>query len=98
MKNIIICHIGTPDGPLSNSLKHYGIERILQRTIIELSFSIGSYGMGDPGFWGFKLNKTKTYPEEWLILSLWGAGCAQVVLRWLYSRSDRRSRPENISN
>lgn len=73
-KNIIPCHEGSPNGPSPRSLRYLGISRILQRSIVQLSFSIGSYGMGGPGFWGFKFRQTDKYPEEWLILTLWGAG------------------------
>lgn len=71
--NIILSHEGTPNGPSPKSLRHFGTGRILQRTIVQLSQRMGSYGMGGPGFWGFKLNKTDIYPDEWLILSLWAA-------------------------
>lgn len=73
-RNIVICHEGTPDGPIPKTLREVGVTRILNRPIIGWSQSLGSYGMGGPGFWGFLLGKQGAYPEEWLILTLWHSG------------------------
>jgi hypothetical protein len=71
---VIPCHEGAPNGPAPKLLSEQGPGRILQRTILCWSPNIGSYGMGGPGFWGFKLARTGQYSEEWLILTVWNAG------------------------
>src|SRR5574341_64431 len=71
------------------TLRTAGIERILRRTILQWSDHFGSYGTGGPGFFGFKLEATQHYPEENLILTLWGA--ANWLLfdgRWLETNHD----------
>ena len=55
------------------TLKKTGITRILNRRVLDVCECLGSYGMGGPGFFGIKLEKSKKYPEEWLVLRLWGA-------------------------
>jgi hypothetical protein len=75
MKRYVIpCHEGTPSGPAPKLLSEQGIGRILQRKILCWSPNIGSYGMGGPGFWGFKLGTTGGHLQEWLILTVWNAG------------------------
>ncbi len=75
MKRYVLpCHEGAPNGPAPKSLREQGIGRILHRPILGWSPNIGSYEMGGPGFWGFKLAETDPYPEEWLILTVWNAG------------------------
>jgi hypothetical protein len=54
-------------------IKKGGPKRIIGRKIIETSRFLGSYGMGGPGFFGFKLEKKSRYPEEWIVLTLWAA-------------------------
>lgn len=71
--NIITCRVGSADGPPPLTLAEYGVNRIVGRKTIDMSTCIGSYGMGGPGFFGLCLAKTESFPEEWLILTLWGA-------------------------
>lgn len=54
-------------------IKKGGSNRVIGRKIIETSRYLGSYGMGGAGFLGFKLEKKNRYPEEWVVLTLWGA-------------------------
>jgi hypothetical protein len=54
------------------TIKKTGINRILNRKILDVVQYLGSYGMGGPGFFGIKLEKLKKYPEEWLVLRIWG--------------------------
>lgn len=59
-------------------------ERIVGRRIAEWSAYCGTYGMGGPGFFGLRVEATSDYPEEWLILRLWGApDWLNVNGRWL---------------
>ncbi|TAK10239.1 MAG: hypothetical protein EPO39_00585 [Candidatus Manganitrophaceae bacterium] len=73
-KYVLPCHEGAPNGPAPRLLHEEGVDRILHRSILCWSPNIGSYGMGGPGFWGFKLAESDPYPEEWLILTVWNAG------------------------
>jgi hypothetical protein len=57
------------------TLREAGLERITGRIITAWSASLGSYGMGGPGFFGLRLAATGEYPDEWLVLRMWGAGC-----------------------
>lgn len=75
-RNIIICTEG-PRGEPPRRLRDVGIRRILFRTILKWSAFIGTYGMGGPGFFGFRLAQSEEFRDEWLILTLWGA------TRWL---------------
>jgi hypothetical protein len=54
-------------------LRTLGIERIVGRQIIAWHHSLGSYGMGGPGFFGLQLGPSRAFPEEWLVLTLWAA-------------------------
>ncbi|PCJ58188.1 MAG: hypothetical protein COA79_14305 [Planctomycetota bacterium] len=70
--NITECwEAGTKNHP--ETLREIGVDRIIGREIIEYSGCKGTYGMGGPGFVGFRLDKTADYKKEWLILTLWGA-------------------------
>lgn len=42
--------------------------QIVGRVVREVSLTVGTYGMGGPGFFGLRLD------SEWLVISLWGAG------------------------
>lgn len=53
--------------------KKGGVKRVIGRNISDVSCYLGSYGMGGPGFFGFKLAKEGRYPSEWLVLTLWSA-------------------------
>jgi len=59
-------------------------ERIVNRSIIEFSAFCGTYGQGGPGFFGLKLAAANEYPEEWLLLIIYGA-CDWVTVNgeWL---------------
>ncbi len=71
-------------------VSHPSRERIEGRVVLEWSDSCGSYGMGGPGFFGFKLGKTDEHPEEWLIMTLWGANqWLEVNGRWLAAKEER---------
>lgn len=72
-KNIIPCNVGTPKGPPPKTLREVGISRIIGRKITRWSPDVGSYGMGGCGLFGARLSETSEFPEEWLILRLWGA-------------------------
>lgn len=50
-----------------------GTKRVVGRIIKDTNRYMGSYGMGGPGFFGFCLEATDKYPEEWLVLALWSA-------------------------
>ena len=54
-------------------LRDAGKERCVGRKVLKWSANLGSYGMGGPGFFGLRLQRTEQYPEEWLALTLWGA-------------------------
>jgi hypothetical protein len=60
-------------GKIPPTIKRIGINRILERKVLDVVQYLGSYGMGGPGFFGILLEKSKKYPEEWLVLRLWGA-------------------------
>jgi hypothetical protein len=65
-------------------LRDAGIERCRGREILEWSANLGTYGMGGPGFVGFRLKSTDNFPEEWFTLTLWGAGDWLLINdRWL---------------
>jgi len=55
------------------SLRHLGVERIPGRDVVAWSASLGSYGMGGPGFFGLQLSSSPAFPQEWLVLTLWAA-------------------------
>jgi len=59
-------------------------ERVLGRRVLEWSGHCGTYGQGGPGFFGLRLAATGVYPEEWLMLRLWGADdWLNINGRWL---------------
>ena len=58
---------------MPKTLREVGVTRVVGRRVIDWSESLGSYGMGGPGFFGLRLAATREYPEEWLALRLWGA-------------------------
>ena len=75
--NIIECAEGSPEGPPPLTLATTGVERIVTRAILAWHPHKGTYGMGGPGFYGFSLEQTSRFAQEWLVLRLWCAG------RWL---------------
>ena len=65
--------------------------QVIGKVILEWSPYCGTYGMGGPGFLGFRLRKGQ---PKWLIISIWGAD------EWVYAcgrslggRPTERSRP-----
>lgn len=74
-RNIIACK-DVIDGQeyVPETLREVDITRITGRWVRGWSASLGSYGMGGPGFFGLRLAESEEYPEEWLVLRLWGAG------------------------
>jgi hypothetical protein len=54
-------------------IKKGGVKRVVGRKILETCRYLGSYGMGGPGFFGFRLEKKGRYPEEWMVLTTWSA-------------------------
>lgn len=70
--NITECWEGKSKKP-PNTIREIGFDWVLGRKIIEYSGHLGSYGMGGPGFAGFKLDKKGDRNAEWLVLTLWGS-------------------------
>lgn len=63
-------------------------EAVLGRKVQEISMRCGTYGMGGPGFAGFRLAE-----DLWLILTLWGAAAwLQVDGRPIEANADRDGR------
>src|SRR3989338_3060646 len=54
------------------TLREVGIDRFLHREVLDWG-SAGDYGMGGAGFFALGLKKTENYPQEGLVLRLWGA-------------------------
>ncbi len=67
------------------SLKgEFDFGNLIGRKVIQFSPYCGTYGQGGPGFVGFKLEADADYPEEWLILCVWGAAdWLTVNKQWL---------------
>jgi len=42
-------------------------------TVCEVSFHLGTYGMGGPGFLGFLLNGPTPSDKRWMVITLWAA-------------------------
>jgi hypothetical protein len=73
-KNIVSTRDRVGDRYLpATGLRVLGIERILGREIVAWHHSLGSYGMGGPGFFGLHLAPSEAFPSEWLVLTLWAA-------------------------
>lgn len=53
------------------NLIEYGTENLLGSEIIDLCPYLGSYGMGGPGYFGFKIKVQKEF--RWLVVCLWNA-------------------------
>jgi hypothetical protein len=79
-RNLIACK-DVIDGQeyVPETMREVDIIRITDRWVRGWSANLGSYGMGGPGFFGLKLADTGDYPEEWLVLRLWGA-CNWLLL------------------
>ena len=83
--NLVTCSEGNGGTtPPPTLLQAGGAARVCSRIILEWSSSLGSYGMGGPGFFGLKLSANDDYSEEWLVLTLWSA-CSWLLLdgHWL---------------
>lgn len=49
-------------------------DEVQGRTILEIAYYAGTYGMGGPAFFGMRLSASHSAPEEWLLCTLWAAG------------------------
>ncbi len=78
--NISICTEDdfAPRGKKPITLRDIGVERILNRRVLTWSIK-GSYGTGGAGFFAIQMEANQHYPEEWLILALWGS-CTWLLL------------------
>ena len=87
--NIVHSVVGD-SGSAPVALRQAGVGRIIGRRVIEWSDSLGTYGMGGPGFFGLYLAESEAYPAEWLVLTLWGAG-EWVLLdgRWAHANPNQ---------
>lgn len=47
--------------------------RVVGRRVLQWSSHRGTYGMGGPGFFGLELEAKDDHPQEWLVLTIWGA-------------------------
>ncbi|MBE9222100.1 hypothetical protein IQ215_05255 [Cyanobacterium stanieri LEGE 03274] len=57
---------------------------IINRFIIDITYTAGSYGMGGYGFLGFQLSPTEKRKQEWLICTIFSASDWFTVNgRWL---------------
>ena len=73
-RNLIVCtDVFDGEYHVPETLREVGITRIVGRQVADWSANLGNYGMGGPGFFGLRLAATEEYPEEWLVLRLWGA-------------------------
>jgi hypothetical protein len=82
--NIISCFVKST-GARPSTLRDTGIDRIIHRTIIDWAPYMGTYGMGGPGFFGLRLEQTELFPDEWMVLTLWGAmEWLTIDDRWLH--------------
>ena len=69
-----------------------GVERVLSRKILEWSPSLGTWGRISPRFFGLFLEQQDTYPQEWLVLTVWGA--AEWLLlddQWVLAHANQHS-------
>lgn len=72
--NLITCYdVINGEGQTPPTLRELDITRILGREVLDWSPVQGTYGMGGPGFFGLELAPAGDYPQEWLVLRLWGA-------------------------
>ncbi|MBN1545929.1 MAG: hypothetical protein JW902_04645 [Syntrophaceae bacterium] len=55
-----------------DTLLNRGIGSIIGQSIWQINFSMGSYGMGGPGFVGLLLGSQQG-SEEWMVFTIWGA-------------------------
>ena len=59
-------------------------EEVIGRKVYEIIDYVGSYGMGGPGFFGFRLD------SEWLVIAIWGAAT------WIQFNGEFIEEPQNI--
>jgi len=78
-----------PKGKSPLTLQDVGTERILNRRILRCD-ARGSYGTGGTGFFGILLEGDAHYPQEWLILALFGSH------GWLLLNGERLDTLETI--
>ena len=74
------------------SIDDVGVERVLSRKILEWSPSLGTWGRISPRFFGLLLAQQDTYPQEWLVLTIWGA--AEWLLldnQWVLAHANQHS-------
>ena len=71
----------------SKDFKCYASADLVEgRTILDVTYIAGSYGMGGYGFLGLKLEASGSRSEEWLVCTLWSADNWMTVDgRWLAS-------------
>lgn len=81
----------------SKDFKCYASPDLVEgRQVTEVSYNVGSYGMGGYGFLGLRLGPRKPRPPEWLVCTLFGADCWFTVDgRWLGAHPEqyREQRP-----
>lgn len=59
--------LGKPD-----TLKEFGTDKLKNTVITDICRFLGTYGMGGPGFFGFKLEGE--FETRWLVFCIWSAG------------------------
>ena len=71
----------------SKDFKCYASADLVEgRTVLDVTYTAGSYGMGGYGFLGLKLKASGFRLEEWLVCTLWSADNWMTVGgRWLAS-------------
>jgi hypothetical protein len=81
---------------LINCLKNRAVkciataELVEGRTVLEVTYIAGTYGMGGPSFFGLRLDKASRRAKEWLLCTLWGADNWMLVNgRWLGAHPDQ---------
>lgn len=55
------------------TIREVGIDRVLNRKVLGASCHLGTYGMGGAGLTGFGLEPKDDFPEETLVLCIWGS-------------------------
>jgi hypothetical protein len=61
-----------------------------RRQVVEVSYNVGSYGMGGYGFLGLRLGPRKPRAAEWLVCTLFGADTWFTVGgRWVGAHPDQ---------
>ncbi len=55
------------------TIREVGIDRVLNRKVAGASVYLGTYGMGGAGLTGFGLEPKDDFPEDTLVLCIWGS-------------------------